>query len=1157
MHMKQKRIPEELEYPVYGMNNLDSVEQLLQHESRQLVNAFPGKHIIPRHGCTEVMLIDSADTEVASTLSDTVYRSEGTGFIYNNKKYIILWAYGTIGGSLKHVIVIHNITDGTTQISDIGSFLEDEIHVSFVKLYKSVYVAIERNYQTNNTNEYRDISKILYIDEDNTWHTREIGINISPVIQSLYTESTQGFGLFGGRSQYGATVFNNEMWVFGGINDSGKLNTLYHSQDGNLWTQQIVDSRELLWSEDDSALLDEFDTQLYSETTVPYRSGCRLIVFGDYMFLIAGKEESGSGPTVHNDVWYTEDGEVWYDYGNTIDFDERYDFGLVEYADKLWIVGGFDSSGFALSDVWSSSDGFTWTEVTQVSGYSARGNHATWTYGGYIWVHGGIGTTDILRTTDGATWEEVAADAGLGQRTGHGVVSYNGYMYLVAGMDTATPQNDVYSSDDGITWTLLTGSAEFSARYNFTLLNFLDELWVICGYTGSTWPEDIYHSNTGSTWTRSSSGIESNQYYSYTWTFLRRTDEYAVLSSIDDFIYDPWETVKGSLIVGVDENLIIGTVSLSSNTLTGTDTIFLTDIKVGDRVRINGTAKYYVVTEVASDISATVINANGDSYSDNRMAVLPSDGDSITTNYFRPGECEGIEDLNYRRVVYTYSATDFCRVFIGINESIAATSKGATHVRVYRTLQGTTSTVAKGLSHRYLVDIALGHRKTYRDVLSDDALAGETNVIEVTGKFAPPAGRFCFWAGGRLWIGGNPDREGFWFASMQPSNTQYPEKYASIFDMNNEFLTCDPEDNQQDTGGFEFLGDAYFCKERKIFRLSNASFDNTLTKISYHIGVACPNSIAFGVDPATGAPAVYFLSETGPAILTAGGKIRLLTEFKIAELWQQKTGVLKNNDGAPTDWHTRNKVFGVFWNDSYWLFYGDSDDTDSTLSANKIYGCHYATDGTSYGAFSVSINQYEGNTIFEPQMIIVYDNITAMAISHKMSGSNWKHRIVQFLDQENFIDTFDEGSVVINTKWEVRPFWMSSLREKKGVADKILLRIKFADEELYTITITADEARKIVANVYTQTTQSGISLSGIEDYRKSIVINLKPGIIGSFFTILQDKVVPTTGVLEIYSPELIVTPIDAEYEFQSSGATVSQETYVENVNETPEVDVFS
>jgi len=1150
--MKQKRIPEELEYPVYGMNNLDSVEQLLQHESPQLVNAYPGKHIVPRNGCTEVMLIDNSD-DVASTLSDTVYRSEGTGFIYNEKKYIIAWAYGTVGGSLKHLIVIHNITDGTTQISDIGSFLEEEIHVSFVKLYRSVYVAIERNYQTNSTNEYRDISKILYIDESGIWHTREMGINISPVVQSIYTEGTEGFGLFGGRSQYASTIFNNEMWVFGGINDSGELNTLYHSYDGNLWTPQIVDAREMLWSEDDSALVDEFDLQLYSETSIPYRYGCRTIVFGDYMFLIGGKSDT----TAYSDVWYTEDGEAWYNYGKTTAFDARYDFGLVEYADKLWIVGGFDETDTALADVWNTNDGFTWTEVTQVAGFSARGNHATWAYGGYIWIHGGIGTTNILQSVDGATWVEVASDAGLGQRTGHGVVSYNGYMYLVAGMDTSTPQNDVYSSLDGITWTLLTGSAEFSARYNFTLLNFLDELWVICGYTGSAWPEDIYHSNTGSTWDLSSTGIESNQYYGYTWTYIRRTDEYAVLSSIDDFIYEPWETVKGSLIVGSDEKLLVGTVSLSSNTLTGSGTSFLTDLDVGTRVRINGTSKYYEVTEITTDEAATVTNLNGDTYSDNRIVVLPDDGDSITTNYFRPGECEGIEDINYRRVIYTYSTTDFCRVFIGINESLAATSKGATHVRIYRTLQGTTTVVARGLSHRYLVDVAIGSRKTYRDVLSDDALAGETNIIEVTGKFSPPAGRYCFWAGGRLWIGGNPDREGFWFSSMQPSNTQYPEKYASIFDMDNEFLTCDPEDNQRDTGGFEFLGDAYFCKERKIFRLSNASFDNTLTKISYHIGVACPNSIAFGVDPSTGAPAVYFLSETGPAILTAGGKIRLLTEFKIAELWQQKTGVLKNSDGTPTDWHTRNKVSGSFWNDSYWLFYGDSDDSDCSLTTNKIYGCHYATDGISYGGFSVSINQYEGSTIFEPQFLVVYDNITAMAVSHKMSGTSWKHRIIQFLDQENFVDTFNEGSVVINTMWEARPFWVSGLREKMGIADKILLRIKFADDELYTVTITADEARKIVANVYTQSRQSGVSSSGMEQYRKSMVINLKPGIIGSFFTILQDKIVPSTGILEIYSPELIVTPIDTEYEFQGAGATVSQETYIENANETPEVDVFS
>lgn len=1149
--MAIKRVPEELEYPIYGMNNLDPLELLSKNESLKIINSYPGKTIIPRNGHTEKYLLSGTDGSEYN-MSLMKYRSNGIGYDHLGKKYIIGWCYGTVSGTIKHVIVIHNVTDQTTQYSDIGTFEEDEINVSFLKLYRSVYVAIEQRYLVNNTNAHRDISKILWIDDIGIWHTREMGINISPTIQSIYTESTDGFGLFGGRSQYGSAIFNNEIWVFGGINDSGALNTLYHSSDGNLWTQQTVEARELLWDEDDTPTLDEYDDQLYSESTIPYRYGHRLIVFGEKLFMVGGKD----GASVYNEVWYTDDGEIWYDYGNTIAFDERYDFGLVEYNNKLWVVGGFNSGDTALSDVWSSTDGFTWTEVTQVSGYTARGNHATWTYGGCIWIHGGIGTTNIYQTTDGATWTEVAADAGVGQRTGHGVISYNGYMFMVAGMDTATPQNDVYSSTDGITWSLLTGSAEFSARYNYTLLVYLDELYVICGYTGSTWPEDVFHSNTGVTWTQSSTGIESNQYYDYTWTFIRRTDESSVLSSINDFIYEPWETVKGSLIVGVDEKLLTGIVSLAGNNLTGTGTCFLSEISAGDRIRINGSAKYFEVATVTNETTATVYNTTGDSFSDDRFALLPADGDSISTDYYRPGECEGVEDLNYRRTIYTYSSTDFCRVFIVVPESEAALAKGATHVRIYRTLQGTTSVVARGLMHRYLKDIAIGNQKTHRDVLSDDSLAGETNGIEVTGMFAPPPGRYCFWAGGRLWIGGDPENKGFWFASLTPSNTQYPDKYASIFDMNSDFQVCDPEDNQMDTGGFEFLGDAYFCKERKIFRLSNASFSNTLTKISYHIGVACPNSIAFGIDPQNGTPAVYFLSESGPAILTAGGKIRLLTEFRISELWPNKTGVLRNSDGTPTDWHTRNKVFGQYWNDAYWIFYGDSEDTESTLSTNKMYGCHYATDGISYGSFQVENNQVDSQIIFEPLFLVVFDNITAMAISHKSFDSSWCHRIVQFADPTSFVDTYTEGTAEINVKWETRPIWTSYFREKKSVAQKILLRMKYADTETFTVTITADESRKIVANVYSQVRQSGITASGMEDYRKSIVINLKSGIIGSFFTILHDKVVPSTGIVEIYSTELITNTIDCEAEFQGAGATVSQETYVDNANETPEIDVF-
>lgn len=1152
--MTTSRLPKELEYPLFGMNNLDSTELLQQHYSKSIVNAYPGTSIKPRYGCTEKYHLYGEDG-LAYGLPDMTYRSEATGYEYLGKKYAIMWAYGTVGGSVRHLIIIHNITDQSTQYLDVGVFSENEIHVSFLKLYRSVYVAIERNYLTNVTNQYRDISKILYIDESGSWHTREMGINISPEIQSVFVENTEGFGLFGGRSRYGAAVWNNEIWVVGGVNASGTLNSMYHSVDGNSWEAQVVTARELMWdSGTGDPVTDDVLEQYYVDATVPYRYGHRLIVFDEKLWFFGGRTDS----EYYNDIWYTEDGALWYNYGKVAAFSERYDFGLVEYLGELYIIGGYDSSDNALSDVWKSSDGATWTEVTQVSGFTARGGHAAWVYGGKIWLQGGVGLTDILNSTDGATWTEVAADAGLGSRSGHGIVSYQGSMWCVAGLDGSTQQNDVYNSTDGITWALVQGSADFSARYDFTLLVFLDELFVVCGYTGAAWPEDIYHSNAGIVWTPSTTGIESNQYYDYTWTFIRRTDEYATLSSISAFIYEAWETVNGQLYVGVDEQILTGTVSLSGSDLTGSGTAFSTELSVGDRIRIDGVPRSFEVEGITDDGSATVTNDLADTFSGASFTLLPADGDPVSTDTYRPGETEGVEDTNFRRLVYTYSTTDYCRVFIQIPASAAAQAKGATHVRVYRTLKASSGTIAQGLSHRYLKDVALGGVRNLRDTVGDDTLAGVTYSIEVTGLYAPPAGRFCFWAGGRLWIGGNPDKKGFWFASQTPSNTQYPDKYASIFDLENDWITCDPDDNQRDTAGFEFLGDAYFCKERKIFWLSKASLNNTVTQISYHIGVAFPNSVAIGVDPSDLQPAVYFISESGPAILKAGGVVRLLDEFKISDLWHWKTGLIKTSSGIPTDWHTRNKVFGAFWNSAYWLFFGDSEDTESQLPTNTIAGCRFAEDNQSRGAFKIEFNRLSEATedLFEPQFIVPFDNVTAYAVSHKTYGSAWQHRIVQFLDQSSFVDTFGEGTAVINVEWAPRPIWSGPYRESKAELDKVLIRMVFADTDGCVVTVISDDGRHNVPNTVQQFRLSGVTASGHEIYRKTLVIKIKEGVFGSHFTIFINKTIPTTGAVEIFSPEIVTCSMGSEDEFSSPGGALPTIVFVEDANTIPEVNVF-
>ncbi len=1151
--MAERRIPEEPEEPRYGQNTLDSPKKLLQHMAVSLVNSFPGISCKSRNGCTEVMHETGA---LGYGGIHTIFNPESIHVIKDDKDFIIAWHHGTGADNVKHGIEVWNVTDDTRAVLDLGRFSTSDIHVSFTKLHDAVYMAIERELTVNYTSQYRTKNKILdYI--DSAWVVREMGFNIVPNIQDVSAIATAGIGLLGARSDYGSAVFDNRIVVVGGVKATGVVGDVHYSTDGKRWTAVTPIAREYVV--DGGVIVTDDGENVYESITFPKRRGHKLIVAYGKLWMIGGEDENGD---VQNDVWWTEDMEIWYRHYTTPSWVARRHFGLVSHDDKLWIIGGFDSTDTALSDVWNSEDGETWAQVTQVSGYTARGGHVAMTYNGTVYIHGGEGLEDVWSSADLATWTQVTADALLGQRSYHGAVVYDNKMWIAGGVEGGTEKNDVYSSTDGGTWTTVDASADWSIRKEFVLLDFLSNLWVICGYGDSAFRSDGYYSDDGTAWTSSTNSLTPGKYYSYTWTFVRRTDEYAALESIDDYQYDAWEEYGITQIVGIDEVLLTGTVSLSSTALTGSGTAFDTELSVGKRIRIDGQPKYYEVSEITDATNAVVTNADGDSYTSKKFALLPDDGDPISTTTYRPGECEGIENINLRRVIYTFSGETFSRVFLTLPYSAESLAIGATHARIYRTLSADTLAAAQGLSHKYLMDIALSNgRKIIRDDMADDTLAGVTYAIEVTDLSVPPQGRYCFWAGGKLWIGGDPDKKGYWFASQAPSNTQYPQKYASLFDLDNDYVTCDPDDGQHDTGGFEFLGDAYFGKERKLFILVKADVTGTPRCISPYIGIACPNSIAKGNDPTTGEPAVFFESESGPAILTAGGKVRLTHEFRISELWPRgDAGPLKQSGGAATNWYTRNKVSGAYWLDTYWLFRGDSEDTVCQIATNKAIGIHYAQDGRSYGGFELAFASplVGGETIFEPQFLVPIDNNRAYMVSHKSHPTDGRiYRLVQLCDPAAWEDTYDEGTAAIVAEWEPRPFWVGPNRDSTGTATKIINHVDFADTDGLEVTIKADESRTSLPTTYSQTRLSGRANTGMAGYRETEVIPLGDGVHGSRFSILTKKTVPDDGDFEMHCPEIEIVETQVEDEFQGTRGDYPAVTFVVAADASPEVDAYA
>jgi hypothetical protein len=137
----------------------------------------------------------------------------------------------------------------------------------------------------------------------------------------------------------------------------------------------------------------------------------------------------------------------------------------VAFANKLWLIGGFKTSGSTgdVSDVWSSSDGISWTQTSAAAPFAPRNAHGLVAYNGKLWVVGGQKSSVAMQTVD-ATY------------------------------------NDVWSSVDGVSWTLATAAAPFSVRKP-QLVVFLGKLWVAGGAEGPAWRNDMWSSPDGTTWT--------------------------------------------------------------------------------------------------------------------------------------------------------------------------------------------------------------------------------------------------------------------------------------------------------------------------------------------------------------------------------------------------------------------------------------------------------------------------------------------------------------------------------------------------------------------------------------------------------------------------------------------------------------------------------
>jgi hypothetical protein len=305
---------------------------------------------------------------------------------------------------------------------------------------------------------------------------------LSTIHDQLSTASAQGLGAnwtratsdaqWGGRFCFGTTVFNDQMWVMGGWNNSTHCQDVWSSTNGATWVRATSAAQWI------------------------GRANLQVVSFNGRMWVLGG--QNNTQPLIYNDVWSSGDGTNWVRATSAAEWAGREDFGAVTFNGQMWVLGGQGSGAAYYNDVWSSSNGTNWLQATNAAPWKGRAYFAALVLNNQIWVLGGqtssSSTNDVWSSSNGTNWVRVTSAAPWSPRYNFGAVAFNGQLWVLGGSPISGPSytNDVWASSDGATWTRMTNSTSWGPRVGHGTATFNGEMWVLGGYSGSAFVSDVW-----------------------------------------------------------------------------------------------------------------------------------------------------------------------------------------------------------------------------------------------------------------------------------------------------------------------------------------------------------------------------------------------------------------------------------------------------------------------------------------------------------------------------------------------------------------------------------------------------------------------------------------------------------------------------------------
>lgn len=224
---------------------------------------------------------------------------------------------------------------------------------------------------------------------------------------------------------------------------------------------------------------------------------------------------------VTNVVFAQSSNPNWVEATNKAAWGPRDSHGGLAFKDRLWILGGWQSSYQAPPrDVWSSKDGKVWNLVNKSAPWIHSDFAMSTVFKNKMWIMGGwyngrleghSAGNDVWSSRDGVKWKLETKQASWTPRIAAAVVEFKGKMWLLGGTEDyyfgnkSSLKNDVWYSSDGKKWKLATASAGWSPRAYLQAAVLNGKIYVFGGGTytpGYFAKNDVWSSKDGVHWTQ-------------------------------------------------------------------------------------------------------------------------------------------------------------------------------------------------------------------------------------------------------------------------------------------------------------------------------------------------------------------------------------------------------------------------------------------------------------------------------------------------------------------------------------------------------------------------------------------------------------------------------------------------------------------------------